>query len=332
MSERAHLVLVGGFLGAGKTSLILRAARILEERGIRVAVVLNDQGESLVDTGLAREQGLAADEVTGGCFCCRYSDLIDALERVEETNPQVIFAEPVGSCTDLAATVIRPLLEDSRYRVAPFTVLVDPGRVPSDEAQRFLYDRQLAEADIVAWTKSDLYPEDGRKGRRLSARTGHGVEAWLDEILSGSIRAGSQTIEVDYAVYAAAEAALAWLNCEALVECEPAVSAPMVAGPLFDRIDAALTGAQVEIVHMKLLDRTMQGFIKAAVCRNGDEPDVEGDLDASPAGRHELRINLRASGDPAIVRGIVESQLPHSAREIRIDCFRPAPPVPQRRG
>jgi G3E family GTPase len=96
------VALVGGFLGAGKTTLILKAARILEARGVRVAAVLNDQGDDLVDTALARQSGTPADQVSGGCFCCRFPDLVDALERLAAHRPDVIFAEAVGSCTDLA--------------------------------------------------------------------------------------------------------------------------------------------------------------------------------------------------------------------------------------
>jgi Ni2+-binding GTPase involved in maturation of urease and hydrogenase len=332
VSERPHLVLVGGFLGAGKTSLILAAARILNHRGFPTAAILNDQGESLVDTGHALEEGLTADEVTGGCFCCRYFDLIDALKRVETAGAHVIFAEPVGSCTDLAATVIRPLLQDTDYRVAPFTVLVDPDRVPAGAAQQFLYGHQLAEADIVCWTKSDLHPGDGRPGRRLSALSGQGVEAWLDEVLSGGLRAGGRVIEVDYEQYAAAEASLVWLNCEARVECDPPLSPAMLAGPLFDAVDTALSDAGAGIVHMKLLDRTSQGFIKAAICGNREEPVVEGDLDASPAQMHELRLNLRAAGDPSLIEEAVKLRLPATTSNVKIDCFRPARPVPQRRG
>jgi hypothetical protein len=76
------------------------------------------------------------------------------------------------------------------------------------------------------------------------------------------------------------------------------------------------------------------GWLKAAICANGEEPKVEGRLDASPAGRHELLVNLRAKGDPADVRKIVEKQLRQldgNASEVRLDCFSPAPPKPERR-
>ena len=49
------VVLVGGFLGSGKTTLILAAARELERRGLRSAMVWNDQGGDLVDSRLDRK-------------------------------------------------------------------------------------------------------------------------------------------------------------------------------------------------------------------------------------------------------------------------------------
>ena len=77
---RPLVTVVGGFLGGGKTTLILKASRILAARGVRAAAVLNDQGDDLVDTELACRSGMAADQVAGGCFCCRFPDLLDAMD------------------------------------------------------------------------------------------------------------------------------------------------------------------------------------------------------------------------------------------------------------
>ncbi|HEY6444920.1 MAG TPA: GTP-binding protein [Acidobacteriaceae bacterium] len=342
--SRPWVVLVGGFLGAGKTSLILAAARMLEARGVRCAAILNDQGDELVDTRHAESRGLLAREVTGGCFCCRLSALTSAIEELRTWSPEVIFAEPVGSCTDIAATVIGPLLEEfDRCRLAPFTVLVDPRRLLAlggeevDADLRFLFEKQIEEADLVVMSKADVFPEAAARGveaRRLSAKTGEGVAEWLDEILGGVLEAGGRIAEVDYARYARAEAALAWLNLSFVYVTTPPMSAPMVAGPLLDGIDTALTAAGIPLVHLKLLDRSEAGWAKAALCANGAAPHVEGHLDASPAGRHEVLVNLRAQGDPRRVRDLVEEQvgkLPGSVAEVRLSCFRPAAPVPERR-
>ena len=163
MSNKPTLVLLGGFLGAGKTTLILTAARLLSALGLRAAAILNDQGGDLVDTELVRRNGFAADQVTGGCFCCRFSDLIDAAEHLNDFHPDVIFAEAVGSCTDISATTLQPLRLYYRrnFELAPYTVLVDPMRAEEclsqpDSDLAFLFQKQLAEADLVAFTRTDL--------------------------------------------------------------------------------------------------------------------------------------------------------------------------------
>lgn len=330
-----HLILVGGFLGAGKTTLILSAARLLAARGVRSAVILNDQGESLVDTELALSHGLDAAEVTGGCFCCRFSELMRAAENLRALSPDVIFAEPVGSCTDLSATILHPIQEafSDSFQLAPLTVLIDPGRLRDNPDVEFLIQKQLEEADLVCFTKSDLYPDapTGPNTRQLSARTGQGVAAWLDEIMSGQLTLSGKILDIDYEHYAQAEAALAWLNAEANLECDPPLSPALLLGPLLDTLDCELTAAGIPIVHLKALDRTPAGWLKAALCANGQEPSVEGALDASPSSTHHLLLNLRAAADPEPVRAIVAKAL-HSLSglsTIHLNCFSPSPPKPE---
>ena len=70
-------------------------------------------------------------EVTGGCFCCKFEDLVEAIVALTDSDGvDTVIAEAVGSCTDLQATVVRPL---RRYYgddmvVAPLTTVVDPLR------------------------------------------------------------------------------------------------------------------------------------------------------------------------------------------------------------
>ena len=162
---RPVIVPLGGFLGAGKTTLILAASRILQSRGMRPAAILNDQGSELVDTHAVGAAAIAADQVTGGCFCCRFSDLIDAAHRLHAHAPDVIFAEAVGSCTDISATTLQPLklYYGHEFRLAPYSVLVDPQRAREFTAADpagdlpFLFRTQLDEADLICFTKSDLH-------------------------------------------------------------------------------------------------------------------------------------------------------------------------------
>jgi hypothetical protein len=307
------VAVVGGFLGAGKTTLILKAARILRARGIVVAAVLNDQSEGLVDTELARRHGVPADEVGEGCFCCRFPDLIDALDRLRTYDPEVIFAEAVGSCTDIVATTLRPLMRDysARYRVAPLTVLIHER--PDDPDLRFLFDLQTAEADLVVDRSVD-------------------ISAWLDTLLADGVVRGDKLISVDYERYAQAEAALGWLNARATVRPQIASSPAMILGPLIDELDRVLTTEGIRIVHLKAIAQSESGYVKAALTVNGGEPAVEGMLDASPAAEHEILVNLRALGDPERLREIVERTFAAvPAQQLALKAFRPAAPVPYQR-
>ena len=81
-------------------------------------------------------------------------------------------------------------------------------------------------------------------------------------------------------------------------------------------------------------DRAPSGYIRAGICRNGDEPSIEGDLLASPARRHELVVNLRARALPAVLAEAVAratGELPATLRVLQLQCFQPSPPVPEHR-
>src|SRR2546421_12851341 len=127
--KRLRFVMMGGFLGAGKTTTLARLARFYTSRGQKVGLVTNDQAQDLVDTNSLRAQGFAVEEVPGACFCCRFDDLVGRVGALEAgERPDVILAEPVGSCTDLVATVVQPLedLYGDRFTVAPYAVLFKP--------------------------------------------------------------------------------------------------------------------------------------------------------------------------------------------------------------
>jgi CobW/HypB/UreG, nucleotide-binding domain len=340
------IVPLGGFLGAGKTTLIISAAQVLESNGKRGAAILNDQGEELVDTRLVQQHGIVEDEVTGGCFCCRFSDLVGALERLREYKPDVIFAEAVGSCTDISATTLQPLKREyqDRFRLAPFSVLVDPCRArelmqpDADPDLAFLFRNQVAEADLVCFTKSDLHGEaprlPGMPVRSLSAKTGQGVAEWLDEVLAGELAPGGTLLEIDYGRYAQAEAALSWFNCRAAVRLLAPLSPAMLVGPLLDRIRDAMIAAGFRIAHFKIIDDCATGYIKVGTCANYEEPSVEGTLAASPATVHDVLLNIRAVAEPDELRRIVQMELAYMSRDVDIQslqCFRPAAPKPQYR-
>jgi G3E family GTPase len=358
---KTRLILVGGFLGAGKTTLLLQTARRLAARGYRVGLVTNDQGDQLVDTALADGQQIPVTEVAGGCFCCRFPDLIVALRRLQKSvNPDVILAEPVGSCTDILATVVRPLHDyyGEIFQVAPFTVLYDPERSPEEFPQTvaYLHAKQLAEAEIILLNKQDLlspqdtqvlladlrqrYPEAHLLS--LSARTGKGVDRWLDDVMAQSSTA-LQRLELDYQQYAEAEAALGWLNAKGTLRTDSPFSPQDWLADLLQTLDEAFNAASVPIGHVKAHIITQEGALKASLTGAGritwDEVQTGGRSPRSPTtSRAQFILNARVNTDPSILERAVRQALDHcipagNARQdlTHFECFRPLPPQPTHR-
>src|SRR5262245_47205510 len=106
-----NLYLVNGFLGSGKTTAIVHACKQLIAQEVKVAIITNDQGEQQVDTGYVQALALPYAEVANGCFCCRYNELEEKVVSLSTSfQPAIIFAESVGSCTDLIATIAKPFV------------------------------------------------------------------------------------------------------------------------------------------------------------------------------------------------------------------------------
>ena len=237
--RKARYVMIGGFLGAGKTTAVARLARHLTDQGLRVGLITNDQGRELVDTLTLRAQGFETTEILGGCFCCRFNSLIEASQKLStKARPDVFIAEPVGSCTDLVATVTYPLrrLYGNDFTVAPVSVMVDPIRALRilgvekgggfSEKVAYIYAKQLEEADLIVINKCDLidaarlekltaalkakFPRPGVLA--VSARQGAHLDTWLGR-LTQETQPTRQTMEVDYDLYADGEALMGWLNC-----------------------------------------------------------------------------------------------------------------------
>ena len=88
------MVLIGGFLGAGKTTLINKIAQEFIKEKVPIGIITNDQGQLLIDTEFIKVRGLNVEEVCGGCFCCNFPKLLDnANKLLKQINPQYIIAE-----------------------------------------------------------------------------------------------------------------------------------------------------------------------------------------------------------------------------------------------
>jgi len=359
----ADYIMVGGFLGAGKTTALLRLAEYHAARGRRVGLITNDQSHGLVDTSLVQAKGYPVQEITGGCFCCRFNSLTDAADRLtREARPDVFLAEPVGSCTDLRATVQYPLsrLYGSDYRVGPLSVLVDPiraARILGLETGRsfspkvlYVYEKQLEEADIIVINKSDLLDDVRRQSLEkalterfpqaevltISARTGANLDRWFDRLAAAPD--ARPAMDVDYDTYAEGEALLGWLNATCQLSAGEPFDGNRFLREFADHVRGELAAADIEIAHFKMTLAPDTGSDLAVLNLVGTDgrPESPHQL-AEDLTDGELIVNLRAEGDPDRLKAVVldgvkrATQGGVTAKLRHIEHFRPGRPVPTHR-
>ena len=358
-SHRARYVMIGGFLGAGKSTAVGRLARRLHDQGLKVGLITNDQGRGLVDTQKLRHQGFSVEEIAGGCFCCRFDSLRDAAEKLTATErPDIFLAEPVGSCTDLVATVSYPLrrLYGDQFDVAPLTVLMDPVRASRilglEEGRKFspkvsyVYLKQLEEAHVLAINKIDLIDAERRAQLReelsrrwpekeifeVSAQEGDGLEDWFKYIETRSIPSGP-TMEVDYQVYAEGEALLGWLNATLRLDSTEEIDGNAWTRDIADELRRNLQTA--EVAHLKMTLAPDSGPGDLAIAHFVGEhvvPELAERLNA-PLNGGQLVVNLRAEAAPEQLSQALQSVVDRRP-ELSLDhveCFEPSPPQPTHR-
>lgn len=363
MASPMRFVMIGGFLGAGKTTTIGRLAADFRRQGQRVGIVTNDQASDLVDTQTLRSQGFDVGEVAGACFCCNFNDLTDTVRELESGDrPDVVIAEPVGSCTDLVATVVQPLmhLHRERFSVAPYGVILKPSHgakiLAADGGSGFspkaayIFKKQLQEADFLMINRIDeLGPSQvdrlagllerecpGVPLLRISAKTGQGFET-LREMLDQQGVFGQRLLDLDYDLYAEGEAELGWLNCSVRVEAERPFSLDALLLGIVDRLRESLDRVNAETAHLKAIG-LWEGYHGVAnLVSRSDAAEL-----SLPSGcetrRADLVLNARVAIAPEQLSELAHAAVADAAAALgaatelrQSQSFRPGRPVPTHR-
>ena len=361
--SQAKYIMVGGFLGAGKTTTLIRLAEKLRDQSQKVGLITNDQAADLVDTALVKAGNFPVEEIAGGCFCCRFNSLKDAADNLNKTErPDVFLAEPVGSCTDLVATVSYPLrrIYGDDFRITPLSVLMDPNRALRifglqegrnfSEKVKYVYLKQVEEAEALVVNKIDLISENERAalasyitkaypGKKLffiSSRTGEGFDEWSDWLCASEMGNG-ECMPIDYDIYADGEAALGWLNATVEVKSGESIDGNSLLTDLAGKLAEKFTEAGREVAHLKMTLSPEDGSGEiASINQVGSEvvPELGMSLlDDVTTG--QLIVNIRAEAHPDEIKAILESTLEDSFKENltleHVEHFKPGRPVPTHR-
>jgi len=356
--SKIQLVIIGGFLGSGKTTSILNIANYLIGQGKKVGVVTNDQGSDLVDTHFLKLQGITAVEVPNGCFCCNFNEFLDRIEKLSKLNlPDVILAEPVGSCTDLVATIYKPLKAKNikSIEIKPFSVVADPKRLRKlilDNNSNFhsginyLFKKQLDEADIIVLNKADLLSDEetnyllkflkknfkNAEVLAASAKENINIKNWVDMIFSKE--AAENKVDVDYDIYGKAEACLGWLNLTASVDFGSEVDVNKLISEISDIIRNEFIKLNKEIAHYKILAVSGTDWAKGSISDLAERLV----FDKRAQGKNsnwDFVLNVRADIDDQILLEFVDRVLKELVEQeggtlsvSNVQCFKPKQPNP----
>ncbi|MEI7884414.1 MAG: GTP-binding protein [Clostridia bacterium] len=355
---KTRIILVGGFLGAGKTTLLVEMARILHKQGKRIGLITNDQAAELVDTELLEKTNGFVSEVSGSCFCCNFNGFTDAIVHLKaEKQVDIIIAEPVGSCTDLSATIVQPLKQKfDDLLLAPLSVLIDPQRLVSlldgtttelHSSAVYIIRKQLEEADIIVLSKIDLFPQDfieklmkramlewpKAKIFLISAKNGEGLQGWLAEV-TNSLNAGTHLADIDYEIYAEGEAVLGWLNISVKLESESANWDDFIS-KLLNALSQRFDNSYAAVAHVKLFIEEEGEYLVGNLTGKKDTISIRGSIGVGEKAR--MTLNARVQMDPDILKSIIEEEVSEvcgsdiNSSIIEFNCLKPGIPKPTHR-
>ena len=351
-----RLILVGGFLGAGKTTLLWEAARQITESGKRIGLITNDQAPELVDTALLLRNDVKVAEVSGSCFCCNFDGLIDALKQLrDEANADVIIAEPVGSCTDLSATILQPLKQNlsGELVISPLSVMADPirltdmlngGNAGLHPSAAYIFRKQLEESDIILISKTDLIsPEElvllkekvklhfpDSDVMTISSASGEGMGEWLTKVQNCN-EGGKRLVEVDYDIYAEGEAALGWLNSTIELSGN-LVDWDAFARELMQNLSHQFDSLKASVGHVKILIESGENYLVSNLTGLNDSLTFRSSAGISSKAR--LTLNARVEMLPEVLEAIVRKTLNATKGKyvrkkiIALRCLSPGRPNP----
>ncbi len=166
-----RLLLVSGFLGSGKTTLVIRLAHAALQAGKRVAIIVNEIGEIGVDDQVLRQYDLDIFELVSGCICCTLSaDLVSTLQKLDsDYSVDLVIVEASGAANPKGMLTALPYYRGRPLEEIRTLTLLDPTRLEMlMDVLTPLISSQVEHAQVILVNKTDVAsPEQVEHAREV---------------------------------------------------------------------------------------------------------------------------------------------------------------------
>ena len=332
----SRYVIFSGFLGAGKTTSMLAFAEHLSAAGHTPAILVNDLGaKDLVDGIYTEASGFCCDEITGDCICYQTDELLSKLRRFRDSSGADVILSDIPGCGIGALDHVYHTLSrlyPGEFTLCPFAAVADPERLRRlmpggaelhlPEEMDFLFDAQLREAEVILLNKIDTLSPAQREAYAdfltksyphaklllLSAKTGEGVPAAAEYLLSAESTLPNPDVGYGSEAFFAAERRLSWYDRRAFVRSAAPFDADAFLSDLFEAVREKLRAAERNVPHLKAFAEGDGQHAKASLL--GIDYPTEFDCRFS-APQTELRLvlNARAACESEVLDFLMDAAL-----------------------
>ena len=195
------MIIVAGFLGSGKTTLILNSVdKISGSTGKKLALIVNDFGSIGIDGKVMEKYGLNTLELPRGCICCTLGpNFLDTVRTVHDKfHPDLVIVEPSGIADPDSILATMEHYQGRPLGKITTVILLDAVRFPLlVQAMKIPMTKQLHAADMVIITKIDEVDEARLRDMEtfvrstigdkpiipLSSTSGHNLDVFVNRIV-----------------------------------------------------------------------------------------------------------------------------------------------------
>lgn len=341
-----------GFLGAGKTTVMMALTQRSGGQHGKIAMICNDLGsEDLADNRYAELQGCNVSELTGNCICYQRENLAAQLDRLfDQEGCELVLSDIPGFGVGALDHVYHGLQQDypGQYNLAPFLVVVEPRTLNylqngEDPDLRYILHTQLMEADLIALNKCDLlsaeqqrqalsyltstYPHASALG--VSALTGQGIDMLAQKLMKGTASLSKPDIGYGGVEFRRAMGRMSEYNCRYFSQvCCNEFDGTAYLCDLAERVRVGVHAAGGEIPHLKLLAWSPDGDFGRVDLLGIHRPvEICKSFDRSCENLAVI-INSSAACDCAMLEGVMMTSISEAAERFQLsvtifqtECF-----------